>query len=342
MFDKMFGVGGWRIPFRIVKMKLCETRPVVYVRDEYSLVLEYIDPETNERKLKHFPCNPNDKSLASSSIVAFVVTKVYNLNLQYNRIDRSYKSCDAELDKQLQNNWLLNFTDTTEGKKSVVALVWEKLKQEQQKCPVHQIDETRWPVILWKGKTNGSRAYIWQHVTSELIKGHKIVWYEFTDTRSADHLRQYLVNLANYKEEILSNPAVKGLLLAHKIFEKEIHLKQLSADQRKARRLEEVKPCVDEFFELVHSKDIEKLGDGKLKDALVYARNGEEHLRGFFENGNILLDNGECERRMKPLAILRKNAMFSYTSREGEATAIMFSLIETTKASSLTLLSAFA
>ena len=31
-------------------------------------------------------------------------------------------------------------------------------------------------------------------MTSELIKGHKIVWYEFTDTRSADHLRRYLAN----------------------------------------------------------------------------------------------------------------------------------------------------
>lgn len=364
MFDKMFGVGRWRIPFRIVKMKLCETRPVVYVRDEYSLVLEYIDLETNERKLKHFPCNLNDKSLASSSIMASVATKVYDLSLPYNRIERSYKSRDAELDKQLQNNWLLNFTDTTEGKKSVGTLVWEKLKQEQLKYPVHQIDETTWPVVLWKDKANGSRAYIWQHVTSELINGHKIVLYKFTDTRSADHLRQYLANLANYivivsdaygaypvvekelngkmkvafcwmhlrryfanavlvtdldelksKEEILSNPAVKGLLLANKIFEKERHLKQLSADQRKARRLEEVKPCVDEFFELVHSQDIEKLGDCKLKDAIVYARNGEEHLRIFFENENIPIDNGECERRMKPLAILRKNAMFSYTSR---------------------------
>ena len=381
MFDKMFGIGKWRVPFYLVKTKLCETRPVVYVREEYSLVVEHIDPETGERKLKCFPCNPNDKSLTSSSFMASVATKIYDMGLPYNRIERSYKSRDAEIDKQLLNNMVLRFTDMTEAKKAVGALVWEKLKQEQLKCPVHQIDETTWPVVLWKDKANGSRAYIWQHVTSELIKGHKIVWYEFTDTRSADHLRRYLANLAQFivivsdaygaypavekelngkmkvafcwmhlrryfanavlvtdldalksKEEILSNPAVKGLLLANKIFERERPLKQLSADERKVRRLEEVKPCVDEFFELVHSQDTEKLGDCKLKDALVYARNGEEHLRVFFENGNIPIDNGECERRMKPLAILRKNAMFSYTPRGGEATAIMFSLIETAKA----------
>ena len=64
----------------------------------------------------------------------------------------------------------------------------------------------------------------------------------------------------------------------------------------------------------------------------MYAKNQEKRLQVFLENGNIPIDNGECERRMKPLAILRKNALFSYSRFGARVSAIMFSLIETAKA----------
>lgn len=375
--NKKYGVGKWRVVFKTKKQKLCETRPVVYVRNIYSLIIEYIDRETGERKLKSLPYNPKDKSLVAASVVASVSTKLYDLGLPYCRIERHYKSIGVNISRQTMCNLHARFV------KKIGKRVWEKLKQEQLKCPVQQIDETTWPVVIWRDKdkqqikANGSRGYMWEHTTSELMKGHKIVWYEFTETRSADHLRKYLRNLALYivsdafkgysaleeksggkikvancwmhlrrvfanavlvkdldkmsKKEILADPAARGLLLSNEIFKQDTKLKELSADERKAERLVKVKPCVDAFFEFVHSLDMNKLS-GKLKDAVVYAKNQEKRLKVFLENGNIPIDNGECERRMKPLAILRKNSLFSYSLFGAQVSAIMFSLIETAKA----------
>ncbi len=375
--NKKYGVGKWRVVFKTKKQKLCETRPVVYVRNIYSLIIEYIDRETGERRLKSLPYNPKDKSLVSSSVEASVSTRLYDLGLPYFRIERYYKALGVNISRQTMCNWHAQFVNKI-GKR-----VWEKLKQEQLKCPVQQIDETTWPVVIWRDKDkqqikpNGSRGYMWEHTTSELIKGHKIVWYEFTENRSADHLRKYLRNLALYivsdaykgysaleeesggkikvancwmhqrrvfanavlvedldkmsKKEILADPAARGLLLSNEIFKQDTRLKELSAEERKAERLVKVKPHVDAFFEFVHSLDMDKLS-GKLKDAVVYAKNQEKRLQVFLENGNIPIDNGECERRMKPLAILRKNALFSYSLFGAQVSAIMFSLIETAKA----------
>ena len=69
-----------------------------------------------------------------------------------------------------------------------------------------------------------------------------------------------------------------------------------------------------------------------MKEAVVYALHQEEGLKVFLEDGNIPIDNGECERRIKPLVILRKNAMFSYSMAGANANAVMFTLVETAKA----------
>ncbi len=133
------------------------------------------------------------------------------------------------------------------------------------------------------------------------------------------------------EEQIKADPAAKGLLLSNAIFEADTPLKAMSAAERFEARLVDVKPCVDAFFKFINSFDPDKL-TGKLKDAVNYAQKWEEHLKIFLEDASIPIDNGESERRIKPVAILRKNAMFSFSKEGAEVNAIMFSLEETAKA----------
>ena len=74
------------------------------------------------------------------------------------------------------------------------------------------------------------------------------------------HLRRVFANAVLVKDldkmskkEILADPAARGLLLSNEIFKQDTKLKELSAYERKAERLVKVKPCVDAFFEFVHS-----------------------------------------------------------------------------------------
>ena len=56
----------------------------------------------------------------------------------------------------------------------------------------------------------------------------------------------------------------------------------------------------------------------------------------YFEDGSLSIDNNRAERAIKPFVIGRKNWMFSNTARGAQASAILYSIIETAKANGLT------
>ena len=64
---------------------------------------------------------------------------------------------------------------------------------------------------------------------------------------------------------------------------------------------------------------------------LYYAK-----LERYIESGNLQIDNNRAERAIKPFVIGRKNWLFSNTANGAQASAILYSLIETAKANGLT------
>ncbi|MBR1437502.1 MAG: transposase [Synergistaceae bacterium] len=227
------------------------------------------------------------------------------------------------------------------------------MKKELLKCPVEQIDETTWRVVVWPKddngepeKKNGFLGWVWVRIIilfqmlmacisllnkNRTRESKQRCWLHMR-RRFANALLATETKLKNMTEEqIKAEPATKGLMLSNAIFEAETSLKTLSAEESFEARLEEVKPCVDASFEFVHSFDVKEL-KGHLKDAVKYALCYEGHLKLFLEDGNIPIDNGESERRVKPVAILRKNSMFSYCKDGAETNMIMLSLLETAKA----------
>ena len=135
------------------------------------------------------------------------------------------------------------------------------------------------------------------------------------------------------EEEILGQPAVKALLTANRIFEEDTKLKGLSAEDRFEERLKKVEPIVGKFFSLMDSIDLE--GEGMfeaLRKAVVYARNQEEHLKVFLEDGEIPIDNGHCERQIKYVAKVRKSCLFAYSEVGAEAIGRCMSVVCTAMA----------
>ncbi|MBP5281898.1 MAG: IS66 family transposase [Lachnospiraceae bacterium] len=134
-------------------------------------------------------------------------------------------------------------------------------------------------------------------------------------------------------EQVAELPEGKAILLLQDIYREEGALSGLSAGERLARRIAVVKPLVDQFFDFIRSLDISDPSySDKLKDAVLYSLHQENELRQFLSDGNIPIDNGASERIVKPVALGRKNYLFSNTLSGAEATAILQSLIETAKA----------
>lgn len=134
------------------------------------------------------------------------------------------------------------------------------------------------------------------------------------------------------EEQLRELPEVRGITLIGDIYQADEPLKLLPADERLEKRRTEVKMKVDAFFEFVHAFDLENPAAGeKLRDAVRYARNQEDSLRRFLDDGSIPLDNGATERSIRPMAQGRRNYLFSNTVSGAEATVIASTLIETAK-----------
>ena len=69
--------------------------------------------------------------------------------------------------------------------------------------------------------------------------------------------------------------------------------------------------------------------------ALAYANNEWVYLIRYIEHGALRPDNNLAENAIRPFVIGRKNWLFSDTEKGAQASAALYSLVETAKANGL-------
>ena len=116
------------------------------------------------------------------------------------------------------------------------------------------------------------------------------------------------------------------------IFSFEKTIKDLSPEQRQKQRQLIIKPVVEEFFDWLESFYAMK---GKLQTAVMYALNQKVELLRFLDDGNLEASNNLAEQAIRPIAIGRKNYLFSTSMKGATANAMAYTIIETAKANSL-------
>lgn len=128
-------------------------------------------------------------------------------------------------------------------------------------------------------------------------------------------------------------PAEVGLSYCNKLFYIEKTLKELPADERKAKREELETPVWNGFWKWIVT--INPLGGSKLQKAVNYALNHRETLCNYMKDGRCEISNNAAERRAKSYAIGRKAFLFHTSVAGANASAVMYSMIETAKANNL-------
>ena len=73
----------------------------------------------------------------------------------------------------------------------------------------------------------------------------------------------------------------------------------------------------------------------KLGKALTYLKNQWPYLTNYLLDGRIEISNNRAERSIKPFVMSRKNFLFANTPKGAEASAVIFSIIETAKENKL-------
>lgn len=154
------------------------------------------------------------------------------------------------------------------------------------------------------------------------------------------HMRRKFTDLLKSlpKEVRNRSPGQAGLEFCNQLFalEEEYKKRELSFDQRFQARLERSKPVAEAFFAWAKAEyEKNPMPKSMLGAALTYAVRQVGWLMNVFRDGRLELSNNRAERSVRPFALGRKNWLFSNTPRGADASAAIYSVVETAKANGL-------
>lgn len=135
--------------------------------------------------------------------------------------------------------------------------------------------------------------------------------------------------------ELEGTVAAQGVELISELFHLDGLCDKSKDKNRKDYRQREVAPKVDAYFAWVKESLRKVPAGGSTCKALQYSLNQEEYLQFFLTDGKVPMDNNTAERAIRPFTLGRKNWVNVDSIRGAEASAIMYSLVETAKANGL-------
>jgi len=110
---------------------------------------------------------------------------------------------------------------------------------------------------------------------------------------------------------------------------------ELAPDEVYKLRLEKAKPILSEFKTWLDNKVNMTPPKGLLGIAVNYTLEQWNKLCRYIEDGRITIDNNLAENAIRPFVVGRKNWLFSGSPRGADASAAIYSIIETAKANHL-------
>ena len=146
------------------------------------------------------------------------------------------------------------------------------------------------------------------------------------------HVRRKFVDVFSSQGSAIAEEAILRIAQLYAI-EKEV--RGMLPEDRAAVRQAKAKPIFEALEAWLHAQLPKISGKSPLAQAIRYALGRLPKARPYLENGHLELDNNTAERAVKPVAIGRKNWMFSGSEGGGKAMAIAYTLIETAKLNSV-------
>ena len=149
------------------------------------------------------------------------------------------------------------------------------------------------------------------------------------------HARRRFIEAKKLQGKNKTGKADVVLSLIQKLYGIESRLKDKSADESYQTRQAQSKPILDKLKQWLEKHQPNLVGNSKLIDAANYMANQWPKLIEYINDGRLSIDNNRAERAIKPFVIGRKNWLFSQTATGANASAILYSIIETAKANGL-------
>ena len=338
-----------------VRSETLERIEVCYVHvDE---LCRYRCPACRKAATADLPDRLIDGGILGPSAIAQVIYDRFAAHMPYARIETKWKHEGVDVDRSV--------LCTTVGRVAeLLEPVHREMARDILEGPVVQSDSTtavqrRGPlpgrdvvhVFCWRTHDRGTFYTIFDSLSRDgprsVLAGHELVLQTdghdcFTKIEGVSshpgcwaHLRRYFKK-ARDRGDPLAKPAMD---LLDPIFNKEDELEGLrdSPEALHEARQREVRPLVDDFYTWVAAKLLEldagtldSLPRGNFAKGLVYARNQEESLRCFLEDGRIRdITNNASERALRSVVLGRKNWLFFGSEEGARRGSILMGLVQT-------------
>jgi transposase len=297
------------------------------------------------------------KSMASASLIAYIITSKYVDALPLYRQEKIFERISSDLKRQTMARWLIKVSDQ-------LVPLYNLMQDICIDRNYIQMDESRVQVLKEEEKKATSKSYMWLRYSPGL---KPIVLYDYSPTRSGDVPFELLEGFSGVlqvdgydgyarvcREKNLiragcwdharrkffdanktsggKGTGKKAVAILKKIYKIEEQIKFLPLKEKYKIRQEKTKPILDDFkiwIDEVRAKITPTSVAGK---AINYTYNEWKYLTVFLDHPEINISNILVENAVRPFAIGRKNWLFSNSVSGAKASAMFYSIIETAKA----------
>ncbi len=307
--------------------------------------------------------------VVSPSLLVHILNSKYVLALPLYRQEQEFQRMGVPISRQTMANWIVA------AHQRWFADLFQALRHELLSNAILHADETTMMVLREPGRKAQQKSYVWVCRTSGDARRAVVLYdyqpsragecasnflsgfsgFLHTDGYEAYHCklppevttvgcwahmrRKFTDVLKSLPKDIRDrSPAQVGLEFCNKLFglEEDYAKQELSFEQRQLARIERSKPVAESFFTWAKKEyDRNPVPKSMFGAALTYAVRQESWLMNVFLDGRLELSNNRAERSMRPFALGRKNWLFSNTPQGADASAAIYSVVETAKANAL-------
>lgn len=311
-------------------------------------------------------------SLVSPSLESAIINAKYANSAPYRRIEKEFQQFGINISEQNMSSWTVKCTDRYlirlyQYLKHLLPS-YKVLQADETRVQVSKDGRSpgtqswMWvyrtgqyyrdhPIVLYDYQKTRNHDHPMQflqgfagYLVCDGYSGYKTMSNEAEGIRIAGcwaHARRKFADAVKAAESgTVKKPATiasDALRMIAAIYHEEGKLKELTPEERLSGRQKNVRPLVDAFFAWVHKTSDDKsiLMSDDTRKGLTYCLNQEEYLRVFLECGEVPIDNNRTEGTIRPFTVGRKNWMMIDTISGAKTSAILYSLVETAKASNL-------
>jgi transposase len=338
-----------------------------HIRYKYACKsCEGVDSDGPTVKIAPAPVQLIPKSMATAGLLAHLLVAKFEDALPFYRQEKIFARMGIELGRSTMCNWTVQVANRTQP-------LMDLLQREIRSGPLINIDETPVQVLNEPGRSNTSKSYMWVYRGGDPQK--PVLIYQYQPTRSGQvplafldgyrgyvqtdgyngydalgrqpgielvgcwaHVRRKFVEVinakANPKKQGHAEQAVNYIRQLYAL-EKHADENEFSSTQRYGLRQEKAKAILTEFKAWLTQTSLITPPKGLLGKAVNYALRNWDRLIRYIDDGRLRPDNNLAENAIRPFVLGRKNWLFSGHPNGAQASAAIFSLIETAKANRL-------